>query len=342
MRPFQILIAIAVVALVSSFDASAQRAIRGTNLILDDNGVGPTFNTITLNPPAVGVLTANYTLTLPTGVPGAGNTGLLLSNATGGLSFLNSATADNGANLQVVAGVPAWVLPTADLTRWSTTGNNGLTAGTNNFMGTLDATTVNFITGGTANVRMTIDGTTGLLTVNNGLLVAGAVPASNTLTLGNAANPGILTISDGSANTGVISTSALAANHTFTLPNIGGADASAQITTATSQGTAGQVLVSAGPNAPAVWTTSAASSMVRGKELVVNGQITYVIIPGPAVSATSTVLAAFETEVGGQVTISAVTPGVAGVGSFTVTLPAPADDDNVAPDDIAIHWTFIP
>jgi len=333
---------VSAVLIFSASDAFAQRALRGTNVILDDNGVGATYNTINITPPAVGALTANYTLTLPTGVPGTGNTGLLLSNATGTLNWLNSATAQNGYSLQVVAGAPTWVSPSANTSLWSTTGNTGLTAGTNNFLGTLDATTVNVITGGTANIRMTIDGTTGLVSINNGLLVSGATPADNTLTLGASATAGLLTISDGTANLATIQTTAHAANHTYNLPNIGAAATAAEITTATGQGTAGQALVSQGANAPAVWTTSPASTLVRGKELVVNGQITYTIVPGPAVTATSTVIVAFETEVGGQVIVSAVTPGAAGVGSFTVTLPAPADDDNVAPDDIAIHWTFIP
>jgi hypothetical protein len=169
----KLLVIAALFGLLAS-EASAQRAVRGSSLILDDNGTtAGANNRITISTPSDANLTTNYSLILPATPPAAGFS-LMVTDAAGQMTFLNSGAPQAGYTLVAGAdGAPTWTAPTANAFLWSTAGNNGLNAA-NNFLGTLDNQSVRFITNGTGNVRMEIDGTSGLVTVNNGLNLAGA------------------------------------------------------------------------------------------------------------------------------------------------------------------------
>ena len=107
----------------------------------------------------MGMLVPNLSLTSLTvyaPATGAAVDGLLIYNTNnavgGGTGYYYWSTANGGKWINMLD-----VLSPASA--WLTVGNGGLSAGTTNFMGTTDATPINFITNGTGNIRMTIDAT---------------------------------------------------------------------------------------------------------------------------------------------------------------------------------------
>jgi hypothetical protein len=374
----------AIAIVVVTQGAIAQRALRGSSLILDDNGAatgaGITNNRITITPPLDANLLTNYTLTLPETAP-ASSFNLLMSNASGQLSWVGSSSAQAGYTMIAGPnGEPTWTTPSNNLSQWATTGNTGLTAGTNNFLGTLDATALNFITNGTANIRMSINGTTGLVSVNNGLNLAGT---TSPLQLnGVAGDTGVVMISQGAGNTPIWSNLITIKNGdvningtTLNTLNLGGPTTNVNLNGDTvniggptsnlyfqgdtisfstlpnlplqqnhifvgnannvaapvAPGTNGQALVIVGGTP--TWSTP---SLTKGIADPVDGSFTVTVTSPVALTASSVVNITHISSVGGGAFVSNVTPGAAGVATFTVTLPGPADASDI------IHWTVNP
>jgi hypothetical protein len=334
-------IGITLMLLLSGLTLSAQqRDIKGERLLLDNNILSG-GKTIILKTPTGAAFTGNsYTLTLPVGLPDSAVGALTLTNGTGIQSFLNKGT--EGSFLAIVGGTPAWVdTGSAALPFWRVGGNSNPSStfiGNNSATGNLD------IRAGNA-TRININGTSGLTSINNGLSVAGAAAADNRTTIGNATNAGSVILSDGSNSTATINTSALAANHTYTFPNVGTADSVVTIAAASGQGNANQVLASRGTGLPGQWVDALTSANVLTGTIAIAAAsfTTTITVPGTfnvlAAGANGTrITLTYEDSGGapagsGAVYVTGRTTGLGG--SFTVT------NTGGFPAGSYLHYTII-
>lgn len=184
--------------------------------------------------------------------------------------------------------------------------------------------------------RVNIDGATGLTTVNNGLAVTGPAPADNVVTVGSTTTGGAVAINDGSGQVATVSPANLQANHTYLLPDLGAAPATASIPAVDGTGNTGQALISRGAGLPAEWRTVAALGLTAGIADPTDGSLTVVVNPGVALTPTSVIQITHISNIGGGAYVSTITTGLAGASSFTVTMPGPAGATE------RIHWTVIP
>lgn len=141
--------------------AHAQRTGGYRQLQLDDNA-GNIFTLTTL----AGSLGVNNPVPNPSSVVDIASTnrGILLPRVAGtgvvspatGLLLFNTNTNRFVYNFGTSV-TPNWQELLTANSGWMTTGNAGLVDGTNNFLGTLNATPIRFVTNGTLNERMRID-----------------------------------------------------------------------------------------------------------------------------------------------------------------------------------------
>ncbi|MDP4287090.1 MAG: hypothetical protein Q8922_04055, partial [Bacteroidota bacterium] len=124
----------------------------------------------------------------------------------------------------------------------------------------------------TANFSITGTGTVGGSLTSNYEVIStftggGAIYGYGSIISGTSTNQGTFTLNDG-AGVGAyhyasIAPGTLSASHTYLLPNIGLAGNTADFVIATDQGTTGQVLVSQGADAPAVWSSASGAFILN-------------------------------------------------------------------------------
>ncbi len=188
--------------------------------VLEYNGT----NWVPATPAATGVTSVSATgplsVTNPTTTPNillSGTAGTILYGTGASSAFTSAGTA--GQLLQSNgAGVPTWSSPNA--IAWTLTGNSGTTAGTN-FIGTTDATDLEFKTGVGGVLRMTIGGTA----TDGGLVGINILPQTGqqlTVATPNTANTGIagvnsVTTSTSTSGYGVVGESGTGAGAPYTV-----------------------------------------------------------------------------------------------------------------------------
>lgn len=141
--------------------------------------------------------------------------------------------------------------------------------------------------------------------------------AGSTVTIGSTGNGGTLGVNNGT-NTASINYTGADNDAAYTIPDVGAGGGT--FTVATGQGTAGQVLLSGGPGAPAVWTNYTAANLVFGRA---TGNNTYTqTINVTNLPATATVVVSPMSTDANIIQVTAVAAG-----SFTVQSTAPLSGD---------------